>query len=137
MSGSCYPSSLPSLIRNHVPEWVFCPADRIIEVVALWIVGGFLDLIEVVVGFVLTYWNIVRTEFGHAGGDVWAAGVDVGLAIEGAVFSVNSALLDIAASAGLAGPVAAAAVFFLFLAGTVAALRGLIAFLRAVRIWGV
>ncbi|WP_276298804.1 hypothetical protein [Halorussus lipolyticus] len=127
----CVPPGVP----GWVPDWVFCPSDRIIKVVARWLVGGILDLGEEVVGIVLEQWSIVRSAFGAAGGDVLGAGAAAGQAVEDVFETLNSGLLDLAASAGLAGPLVSALLFVVYAALAAALARGTVALARRVRIW--
>jgi hypothetical protein len=135
LAGDCYPGAAPETIIKHVPEWIFCPKDRILETVAEWLVGMVLTGVEVVVGFVLSYFGIVRDALGTAGGDVWSAGVDAATAIQGALFALNSTVVDLGANSGLAGPVLSVGVFMLVVVVTTALLGALVALIRRIRIW--
>ncbi|WP_128478342.1 hypothetical protein [Halorussus pelagicus] len=127
----CGPAARP----GWLPDWVFCPEDKIIEVVARWLVGGVLDLGEELVGIVVKQWSIVQSAFGAAGGDVLGAGEAAGQAIEGAFRTLNSDLIELGASAGLSGPLVSAVLFAVYAALAAALARGTVELVRRVRIW--
>ena len=129
--GSCAPSVAP----GWIPDWVFCPRDKIISVVASWIVDGILVVVETLTGVALQFWNVVRAAFGAAGNDVFLAMMGVASVLESIGGELRATLFSLAWNAGLAGPVAAVFVFVAAVVMTLALLRGLLAVIRRLRIW--
>lgn len=114
---------------------MFCPGTKIKQVVAEWVISGFLSVIEAAVALVLNLWSVFREAFGAAGGDVFEAVRLAAEAFEDAITEITTTMTEFASSSGLAGPVVSVLVFVVVIVGTVALLRGLLGVLRRVRIW--
>ncbi|AZH26839.1 hypothetical protein [Haloplanus aerogenes] len=106
-----------------MPDWIFCPRERILEVVISWFVSGLEFLIDEVVYAVQTVQGEVIGAFVIAGEQTWDAGRVVALVVLDLQRFLNSVLLDLAGGTGFAGPIAAAVTFALVVAAVFGALQ--------------
>jgi len=108
--------SVSSSVPGWVPNWIFCPRERILEVVVSWIIGGIEAVRDETVFAVQLVMRQVTRAFVVSGEAVWNAGRDVALVVLGLQRYLNSVLLDLAEGTGFAGPIAAAVTFAVVLA---------------------
>jgi hypothetical protein len=106
-----------------VPNWIFCPREKILEVVVAWIVDGLEAVRDETVFAVQLVWSSVTRAFVVAGESVWNAGRDVALVVLDLQRFLNGVLYDLAAGTGFAGPIAAAGTFAFVLAVVFGALQ--------------
>lgn len=103
-------------VPGWVPDWIFCPREKILEVVVAWIVDGLEAVRDETVFAVQLVFDSVTRAFVVSGEAVWDAGRDVALVFLGLQRYLNGVLYDLAAGTGFAGPIAAAGTFAVVLA---------------------
>ena len=112
-----------SSVPGWVPNWIFCPRERILEVVVSWIVAGLEVLIDETVYAVQTVQSEVIGAFVIAGEQIWNAASAVALVVLDLQRFLNSVLLNVAGGTGFAGPIAAAVTFAVVVAVVFGALQ--------------
>jgi hypothetical protein len=108
--------SAPDAAPGFVPNWIYCPREKILEVVVAWIVNGIEAVRDETVFAVQTVQNQVIQAFEVAGSSTFDVAQGAGRVVLDAQRSVNDALLALGAEAGIAGPVAVAVTFSLSVA---------------------
>lgn len=117
---------VPSVAPGWVPEWVFCPREKILSIVVEWIVSGFIAVGNSITGAIEAVFSSLGLAGSTAGDGLVMSFENVAQAFLGVSFAVNNAILDVAASGGPVAPlivvVLYSAVGFM-LAGSVVALK--------------
>lgn len=112
----------PKYAPGGVPDWVFCPRERILKIVIGWIIDGFKAAGESVVTAIYAVFGAFGAAGDSAARAIVGAGAAVGWGLYSVAFTVNNAILSVAT---VAGPFSPFLVIVLY-AGVGAAILGLL-----------
>lgn len=125
----------PTVAPGWIPDWVFCPREKILSVVVEWIISGFIVAGNWLVETIATPFDEVQNALVVAGAGVVNSGSSAGGALRGVAYELNAVIFQVAASAGPAAPFVTvtlyAGVVFALLISVPLVLRGS----RMVRVW--
>lgn len=109
-----------------IPTWVWSPRAKILGIVASWIAAGFYQMSIAGVDLVQTVQRWYFQAFGAAGEGVLDALRMAGASVLAVENSITNGLVDLGASTGMAGPLAAAIVFGAVMVATAVLVRWLL-----------